>query len=90
MGLLDEIMGWACYAFIKEMAVTSDLSVKFHRPSYISNEKITVICRITSNRGSKVHMEASLFNSKGERCTSGEDTYHILPEEKYYKSIITS
>ena len=87
MGLLDEIMGWTCYAFTKEMAVTSDLSVKFHRPAYICNEKLTVTCRIISNKGSNVHMEATLSNYIGEKCTSGEGAYHILSEEKYYKLI---
>ncbi len=87
MGLLDEIMGWACYAFTKQMAVTSDISIKFHRPTYICEEKINVKCKILSSEGHKVHMSATLSNNAGGKCTSATGTYHILSEEKYAKLI---
>ena len=87
MGLLDEIMGWTCYVFTKQMAVTSDISIEFHRPTYICEEKISATCQILSSEGPKVHMSAILLNNAGEKCTTANGTYHILPEEKYCKLI---
>lgn len=83
MGLLDEIMGWASYAYTQEMAVTSDLNVKFLRPTYICGEKISVICRITSKDGPQVNMHATLSNNEGDVCTIATGTYHILPPNRY-------
>ena len=83
MGLLDEIMGWTSYAFTKEMAVTTDLNVRFVHPTYINGEKIGVRCRVISKKGPKVSMEATLLNKEGQVCTSATGTYHRLPPNKY-------
>jgi uncharacterized protein (TIGR00369 family) len=83
MGLLDEIMGWASYAYTQEMAVTSDLNVKFLRPAYICGEKISAVCRITSKQGPKVNMQATLSNHEGDVCTTATGTYHILRPNRY-------
>ena len=83
MGLLDEIMGWTVYAFTQEMAVTSDLNIKFLRPTYIRGEKINLSCRVTSQEGPKVNMQATLSNNDGDVCTTATGTFHILPLDKY-------
>lgn len=83
MGLLDEIMGWASYAFTQEMAVTSEINTKFFQPTYICGEKINITCRVTSKDGPKVNMHTTLANSKGEICTMATGTFHILPPDRY-------
>ncbi len=83
MGLLDEIMGWTCYVFTKEMAVTSGLEVRFLMPVYVSGEKIRVTCRVLSRKGAKVKMLAELLNSEKAACTTATGTYHVLKKEKY-------
>jgi len=87
MGLLDEIMGWASHVLTKEMAVTSDLHIKFLQPAYIDGDKISVTCRVTSKEGPKVNMQAALSNSEGAVCTTATGTYHILAPDKYQKLI---
>jgi acyl-coenzyme A thioesterase PaaI-like protein len=87
MGLLDEIMGWNSYIFTKEMAVTSNLNVKFLHPTYINGEKINITCRVISREGSKLSMKATLSNIEGVACTIPTGTYHILAPDKY-KDII--
>jgi acyl-coenzyme A thioesterase PaaI-like protein len=87
MGLLDEIMGWTCYVFSKQMSVTSDFSVKFHRPTYICAGILRVTCRIISNEGSKVYMSATLSNHAGEQCTTATGTFHILPEDRFHRLV---
>lgn len=83
MGLLDEIMGWTSYAFTEKMAVTSDINVKFLKPTYINGEKISITCQVTSKEGPKIAMHANLFNIEGVVCTTAEGSYHLLSSEKY-------
>jgi acyl-coenzyme A thioesterase PaaI-like protein len=83
MGLLDEIMGWTSYVLIQQMAVTSDLKVKFLHPTYICGERINITCCVTSHKGSKINMQAKILNIEGVVCTIATGTYHILPPDKY-------
>jgi acyl-coenzyme A thioesterase PaaI-like protein len=83
MGLLDEIMGWNSYVFTQEMAVTSDLNIKFLHPTYIRGEKINITCRVTSQEDSKLNMQATLSNIEGVVCTIATGNYHILAQDKY-------
>ncbi len=87
MGLLDEIMGWNSYIVTQEMAVTSDLNIKFLHPTYICEEKINITCRVMSRQGSKLKMQATLSNIEGVVCTIATGTYHILPPDKYKRLI---
>jgi len=82
MGLLDEIMAWTSYYCTKEMAVTSDINVKFLKPVYI-DEKITAGCGMAFREGPRVHLRAELRNAKGEVCTTAAGIFHILSEERY-------
>ena len=82
MGLLDEIMGWATHAHTGEMAVTSEISVKFLAPFYMGKQ-VRVTCRVTSQEGRRVHLEASLTNADGVLCSRAAGTYHVLPPDKY-------
>lgn len=83
MGLLDEIMGWSSYAFTKEMAVTSTIDIKFVRPTYVNGKKISVSCKVTSQEGPKIKMDAKLLDMNGVVCTTAKGVYHIVSLEKY-------
>jgi acyl-coenzyme A thioesterase PaaI-like protein len=83
MGLLDEIMGWASYAFTREMAVTSDIDINFLKPTYVNGDKISVACKVTSKKRQKIQMHAKLLNINGDICTTANGIYHILSPEKY-------
>ena len=87
MGLLDEIMGWASYVFAQEMAVTTNLNIDFLRPTYINGEKIILTCRVTSQEGPKINMQATLTDNQGNLCTRATGTYHLLPPDKF-KNVI--
>lgn len=88
MGLLDEIMGWNSFMHTKEMAVTSNLNIEFIKPVYLGT-KINILCKVISREGSKVHMNASLFNAGGEKCTTAAGVFSILLKEKYNNLINT-
>ena len=83
MGLLDEIMGWHSYIFTREMAVTSKLNIKFLHPTYICGEQIKITCRMISQQGPKLNMEAELSNIENIVCTTAAGTYHILTPARY-------
>ena len=68
---------------IKKMAVTSDINVKFLKPTYINGEKISITCQVTSKEGPKIKMHAKFFNITGAICTEAVGNYHILSSEKY-------
>ncbi|BDD87007.1 hypothetical protein DPPLL_13720 [Desulfofustis limnaeus] len=80
-------MGWTSYVFSQKMAVTSDLNFKFLQPVYIGENKIKITCRVSSEEGPKINMQATLSDSEGAVCTTGKGTFHILPPEKYKKLI---
>ncbi|WP_428558431.1 MAG: PaaI family thioesterase [Solidesulfovibrio sp. DCME] len=83
MGLLDELMGWACYVHTGEMAVTTDMRFKFRRPLYIAGTPVRAACRVTGRDGPKVHMVAELVDAVGVVCLTATGTYHILPPERF-------
>lgn len=87
MGLLDEIMGWTSYVFSQQMAVTSEIKVNFLHPVYINGETLSMKCRVSSQDGPKIVMQASLSNNEGTVCTIATGTFHILPPDKYRKII---
>jgi uncharacterized protein (TIGR00369 family) len=86
IGLLDEIMGWTSYVSTREMAVTSDLQVKFLKPVYLG-KKVRVTCRVTSREGPKVYMYARLVNLDGTVCSEATGTYQVLSKGKYERLI---
>ena len=83
MGILDEIMGWTSYVFTQQMAVTSDLNVKFLRPVYITGESLRISCRVISTQGQKVNMLAKLLDSDGATCTEATGFFLLLSTERY-------
>ena len=83
MGLLDEIMGWSSYALTKEMAVTSDLNIKFLKPVYVTGKVIRITCSVISKEGLKIDMQSLLINSDDILCTRATGTFHILDQKKY-------
>ena len=86
-GLLDEIMGWTCYAVAQHLAVTSELTIKFMHPVYISGESVHVSCRVSAQDAPKVHLHATLSNAEGRVCTIATGAFHLLPPERYRKLI---
>lgn len=83
MGLLDEIMGWTSHVLTQEMAVTSDLNIKFVRPAYISKKNLNVSCRVISTEGKKVTMLATLTDNDGKICTEATGSFHVVSLERY-------
>ncbi len=84
----DEIASWAVYTQCNTAGVTSNLNVTYHRPVYISSEKITIKAVIKIQEEKKAIIETELINDKGQVCSSAIVEYFLFPksiaEKKYY------
>lgn len=81
-GLFDEIMGWTTLHLTKQVAVTAKLNVSFLKPLYVE-QPIEVRCRIHSQEGAKVNLQAEIKDSRGEICTKATGTYVILERARF-------
>jgi uncharacterized protein (TIGR00369 family) len=81
-GLFDEIMGWTTHTLTGQMGVTTEISIHFLKPAYIG-KKFTISCRITSQKNSKVRLEAAIETAEGGVCTRATGTYYLLPQDKF-------
>ena len=82
-GIMDEIMGWTGYAETKSLAVTTKLELKYHSPVYITEKPVRISCRIASDEGKKMHLEATITDADGTLCTSATGSFHKISPEKY-------
>lgn len=84
----DEIASWAVYTQCDTAGVTSNMNVTYHRPVYMSNEKITLRAVIRSTEEKKAVIETELLNDKGQVCSSAVVEYFLFPPpiaaRKYY------
>lgn len=85
-GLFDEIMGWTAHNILKEMGVTTELTMQFLSPAYIGTT-LRVSCRIVSREGPKARMVARIETSEGTICSKAIGIYHMLSMEKFQKII---
>lgn len=82
-GLFDEIMGWTTHTLTEQMGVTAELTIQFLKPAYV-DKKLIVSCRIVSQEGPKVHLEASIATAEGTVCTRATGIYYLLPQDKFH------
>jgi acyl-coenzyme A thioesterase PaaI-like protein len=85
-GLFDEIMGWTAHNILKEMGVTTELTMQFLSPAYVDTT-LRVSCHIIYREGPKAHMEARIETLEGTLCSKATGIYHMLPQEKFNKII---
>lgn len=85
-GLFDEIMGWTAHNILKEMGVTTELTIQYIAPAYVATT-FTVTCRVVSKEGPKAKMEATIATADGVICSKATGVYHLLPKEKFNEII---
>ncbi len=79
--LVDEIAGWVVSRKLQTAGMTTSLNVKFLKPVYTTEPKITLRASIASRKRNFVVIHVTLYNSKGEVCDEGEATYYAFDEE---------
>jgi len=82
MGLLDEAMGWACFARTGLLGVTTGFEARFLRPARISAGRLRVRCRVDDASGRDVRLSGELLDAGGGVCTTATGTYRVLSPER--------
>lgn len=82
-GMLDEIMGWTGFAETGALAVTTKLEVEYLSPVYVDGTAIRLSCRMVSDDGRKMVLEARIVDGNGTECTRATGKFHKVSAEKY-------
>lgn len=83
MGLVDEIMGWTTVVVTGEMAVTTDLNVRFLRPVYIDGSAVRATCRVLAREAADVRLRADLIDARGLVCMSATGAFRVLSPARF-------
>lgn len=79
--LLDEIGAWCVNVKVGTAGVTSELSVKYLKPVFISKGNITLRAEIIKIMERNVMLVCSLFDGSGTLCAQAETDFFIYPED---------
>lgn len=80
--LVDEIAGWVVSRKLQTAGMTTSLNVKFLKPVYTTEPKITLRASIANRRRNFVVIHVTLTNSRGEVCDEGDATYYAFDHER--------
>lgn len=80
--LLDEIASWAVYVKCKTAGVTSSLSVRYRKPVFLSDGKITIKARLDSINRRIATIKAWIENSHGDVMAEADIAYYLFSEKE--------
>lgn len=87
--MMDEIASWVVYVKIKSTGFTSNLNVRYLKPVYVTEPKVTLRASVKSLRRNLADIEVRLFNSREVLCAEGLITYFTFSKEKAAGRIYT-
>jgi uncharacterized protein (TIGR00369 family) len=79
--LLDEIGAWCVSVKVGTAGVTSEMTIKYLSPVYISKGKILLKATIREKKEKTVKISCSLFDGQKKLCAEAEAEYFIFPLE---------
>jgi len=79
--LLDEIGAWCVNVKVGTAGVTSELSVKYLKPVFISKGGITMKAEIVGKNERNVMLRSYLYDGTGTLCAQAETDFFIYPED---------
>lgn len=79
--LMDEIASWCVQIRMKTVGVTSNLEIRYRKPVYTTDDKITLRSRILEVRRNLVDIQVELYNGRDELCAEGMATYFTFKRE---------
>ncbi|MBN1822558.1 MAG: PaaI family thioesterase [Prolixibacteraceae bacterium] len=79
--LMDEIAGWVVLTKCETAGVTTEMSIKYLKPVYITRGEIEVRSELKSFEDGKAIISCKLFDGEGECCATGEIKYFCYPEK---------
>ena len=86
--LLDEIGAWCIYIKGGTSAVTSQMTVRYLKPVYLTRGPLNLDAQIVSREGENARLACRLFDSEGKKCAEADIDYYLYPEhiarKRYY------
>jgi len=79
--LLDEIGVWCTYVKAGTACVTSELSIKYIKPVFISRGTITLKAQIVDTTEKYARLHCWLYDSTGVLCAESNASFFLYPEE---------
>lgn len=79
--LMDEIASWIVYVKARRAGVTAELNVKFRKPVYVNQGKITVRGKLKEVNRKFAFIQGELFDHEGNLCASADIKYFVYSEE---------
>ncbi len=85
--LMDEAASWCVFTKCGSAGVTSEMTIKYHKPLPISKGKITIIAKLHQFIKRQAIINCILSDSEGNIYTTSEVVFFVFPEnlarEKY-------
>lgn len=75
--LIDEIASWAVFVKIGLAGVTRDISVKYRKPVYVSDGKVTCKAKVLDIKRNLANIAVELY-SKDVLCAEGKVVYFLF------------
>ena len=79
--LMDELASWVVFIQCKSSGVTANLNIKFKKPVYTTDEKLTIRGKLDHMHKRIAKIKVKLYNSEGICCTQGDIDYFVYPEK---------
>jgi uncharacterized protein (TIGR00369 family) len=80
--LMDEIASWVVYVKLDTSGFTSNMNVRYLKPVYASDTKLTLRASVKELRRNLADIEVSLFDSNQILCAKAMITYFTFSKEK--------
>ncbi|MFP4555799.1 MAG: PaaI family thioesterase [Bacteroidales bacterium] len=85
--LMDEIASWVVYSIIGTGGVTSQMHVRYRKPTFITDGPLKVKAQVEKHEKKLADIKTQLYNNKNELCAEATVQYFVFPEniakEKY-------
>jgi uncharacterized protein (TIGR00369 family) len=73
--LMDEIASWVVYVKLDASGVTSSMNVRYLKPVYVTDTRLTLRARVKELRRNLADIEVRLFDQNQNLCALAQITY---------------
>lgn len=77
--LMDEIASWVVYSIIGTGGVTSQMQVRYRKPTFIKDGPLKIKAWVIKFEKKLADIQTQLFNSKNELCAEAVVQYFVYP-----------
>lgn len=78
--LADETAAWLVMVVLGTSGMTNELKVKYHKPLFVTADKITIKAELESQSKKNANVKVSLINESGQLCSEAFVSFTVFPE----------